>query len=258
MGTGTPYAFSQSMAEPTPTIPEVPLLAAGHLPEQLLQREKLAELGRLAASIAHEINNPLAVIAYAMELIQRDAELTPFQVEMAERIELEITRLRTLTGGLLSFSSQRQGTRRLANLNELVEEVLHLVRFELQRQAIQLETDFAELPLVAIDPAKFKQVIINLVMNASQAMAGKGVVTLATRLRADGDVELTISDTGPGVPTELREQIFTAFFTTKPEGEGTGLGLYICGNIVVEHGGVLTVDDAPGGGARFSIRLPVS
>ncbi len=228
------------------------------LSEQVLQLDRLAELGRLAASIAHEINNPLAVIDYAMELMLRDAELTAFQKEMAERIEQEIERLRNLTGGLLSFSSDRKGLRRLVNLNELIEELLGLLRFELQRHAVCLETEFAELPLVAIDPTQFKQVIINLVLNAAQAIQGDGVVTLRTRQGAADQVELIVSDTGPGIPAELRTQIFTPFFTTKSEGQGTGLGLYICGNIVAEHGGTIAVNDAPGGGAMFVIQLPVS
>jgi len=228
------------------------------LSEQVLQLDRLADLGRLAASIAHEINSPLAVIDYAMELMLRGAELTSFQKEMAERIGQEIERLRNLTGGLLSFSSDRKGIRRLASLNELIEELTGLLRFELQRHSVCLETEFAELPLVAIDPIQFKQVIINLVLNAAQAMHGEGVVTLLTKQNEAGQVELVIRDTGPGIPPELRTQIFAPFFTTKPEGQGTGLGLYVCSNIVAEHGGTIAVDDAPGGGAMFVIQLPVS
>ena len=252
-----PYAFDTGMPIPSLDIHHETPPREEVVSEQVLQLDRLAELGRLAASIAHEINNPLAVIDYAMELMLRDAELTAFQKEMAERIEQEIERLRNLTGGLLSFSSDRKGLRRLANLNELIEELLGLLRFELQRHAVRLETEFAELPLVAIDPTQFKQVIINLVLNAAQAIAGEGVVTLRTRLSAADQVELVVSDTGPGVATELRARIFTPFFTTKPEGVGTGLGLYICSNIVTGHGGTITVDDAPGGGAMFVIRLPV-
>jgi len=224
--------------------------------DQALQTEKLAELGRLTAGIAHEINNPLAVIAYAMELLQRDAELTPFQVEMAVRIEAEIERLKTLTGSLLSFSSAREGHRRLVALNDLLEDVLRLTRFELQRQAVLLELDFGELPLVAADPNKLKQVVINLIMNAVQAMKGAGKITLRTALCGD-EIELTVSDTGPGIPDSLRENIFDLFFTTKPEGEGTGLGLYLCRNIVNEHGGEIFVESVPGNGATFRVRLPV-
>jgi signal transduction histidine kinase len=245
------------MPDPSPDITGSAAPRNDSLSEQVLQLDRLAELGRLAASIAHEINNPLAVVAYALELMLRDAEMTPFQQEMAARIEQEIERLRNLTGGLLSFSSDRKGLRRLVNLNDLVEELHGLLRFELQRHAVRLDMVFAELPLVAIDPSQVKQVIINLVMNAAQAMQGEGVVTLRTAVLAGTEVELAISDTGPGVPAELRERIFTPFFTTKPEGEGTGLGLYICRNIVIEHGGTLLVDDAPGGGARFFMRLPV-
>jgi two-component system, NtrC family, sensor kinase len=226
--------------------------------DQTIQTEKLAEVGRLAAGIAHEINNPLAIIAYAMELMRREGELLPFQLEMAEKVELEVERLKTLTGGLLTFASGREGHLRLVALNDLVDEVLRLVRFELQRQAVRLETCFAELPLISADPAKLKQVVINLVMNAAQAMQGDGTVTLSTRRRGKRAVELLVSDTGPGVPTELRESIFNPFFTTKPEGEGTGLGLYICRNIVSEHGGEIVVETPAGGGALFTVRLPVA
>ena len=249
--------LNQVMSDTLPDMSGPAFANNGAFTEQVQQLDRLADLGRLAASIAHEINNPLAVIDYAMELMQRDAELSPFQKEMAERIGQEIERLRTLTGGLLTFSSDRKGPRRLVNLNELIEELLGLLRFELQRHAVLLEIDCAELPLVAIDPSKFKQVIINLVLNAAQAMQGKGVITLRTRFPAPDQVELAVNDTGPGVPVALRSQIFNPFFTTKPEGEGTGLGLHICSSIVAEHDGTIAIDDAPGGGASFLIRLPV-
>ncbi|TLM65764.1 MAG: sensor histidine kinase [Deltaproteobacteria bacterium] len=226
-----------------------------HLLQATLHQEKLAELGRLSAGIAHEIRNPLSIIGYALELLCRDAALTPFQAEMAEKIEAEIERLRTLTDGLLSFSSSREGCCRLVVLNDLVEETLRLLRFELQRHAVVLTTDFNELPLVAADPNKLKQVVINLVMNAAQAMGGAGTITLRT-CRAGDMVELTVADTGPGISAELIEKIFDPFFTTKPEGEGTGLGLYLCRTIVRELGGELSVDSAPGAGATFRVRLP--
>jgi PAS domain S-box-containing protein len=225
--------------------------------DQTIQSEKLAELGRLAAGIAHEINNPLALIAYAMELLRREGELLPFQVEMAEKVELEVERLKTLTSGLLSFSSGREGYRRLVPLNDLIDEVLRLVRFELQRQSVTLETDFGDLPLISADPGKLKQVVINLVMNSVQAMGREGTVVLKTRCIDNRHVELLVSDTGPGIPPELHESIFTPFFTTKPEGEGTGLGLYICNNIIREHGGTIAVECPDEGGATFRVTLPV-
>lgn len=224
--------------------------------EASLHQEKLAELGRLTAGIAHEIRNPLAIIGYALELLCRDGELTEFQLEMAEKIEMEIERLDTLTDGLLSFSSAREGHRRLVALNDLVEDILRLIRFELQRQSIVLETEFAELPLVEADPNKLKQVVINLLMNAAQAMNGEGRIMLRTACCGNG-VELVISDNGPGIPGELLPSIFDPFFTTKPEGSGTGLGLYLCRNIVREHGGEIIVESLPGNGATFRVRLPV-
>lgn len=220
-----------------------------------LHQEKLAELGRLTAGIAHEIRNPLAIIGYALELLCRDGGMTPFQVEMAEKIEMEIERLRTLTDGLLSFSSGREGCRRLVSLNDLLEEVLRLIRFELQRQAVALETELTELPLVSADPNQLKQVVINLIMNAVQALDGKGTITLSTA-RCGDLVELAVGDTGPGIPAELLASIFDPFFTTKPEGEGTGLGLYLCRTIVREHGGEILVESKPGCGANFRVRLP--
>lgn len=220
-----------------------------------LHQEKLAELGRLTAGIAHEIKNPLAIIGYALELLCRDGELTPFQNEMAEKIETEIERLRSLTDGLLSFSSGREACRRLVALNDLLDDVLRLTRFELQRQAVALATEFADLPLVSADPNQLKQVFINLIMNAAQAMAGRGTVTLRT-VRCDDMVELTVSDTGPGIPPEMLESIFGPFFTTKPEGEGTGLGLYLCRTIIRKHGGEILAENLPEGGAVFRVRLP--
>lgn len=221
-----------------------------------LHQEKLAELGRLTAGIAHEVKNPLAIIGYALELLCRDGGLTPFQIEMAEKIAMEIERLRTLTDGLLSFSSGREGCRRLVSLNDLLEEVLRLTRFELQRHAVALETDLAELPLVSADPNQLKQVVINLILNAVQAMDGKGTIILRTARHGDM-VELAVGDTGPGISDELQESIFVPFFTTKPEGEGTGLGLYLCRIIIQEHGGEILAGNAPGGGAIFRVRLPV-
>lgn len=230
-------------------------------PQQLLQaslhQDKLAELGRLTAGIAHEIRNPLAIIGYALELLCRDGALTPFQAEMAEKIDVEIERLRALTDSLLTFSSGREGCRRLVSLNDLLDETLRLVRFELQRQAVVLESDLGELPLVAADPNQLKQVVINLILNAAQAMEGEGTIRLRTAC-CDDRIELAVADTGPGIPAALRESIFTPFFTTKPEGEGTGLGLYLSRHIIREHGGEILVDDAPDGGAVFRVRLPAA
>lgn len=226
--------------------------------DQTVQSEKLVEVGRLSAGIAHEINNPLGVIMYAAELLMREAGLTPFQQEMAERIIDEVGRLRVLTGGLLSFSQPCKAMNRLVDVSALVEEVLQLVRYELLKQSIQLETDFATLPVISADPNKLKQVVINLIMNAAQALGHGGKITLTTGIYGGDEVELVISDTGPGIEPALQEQVFKPFFTTKADGEGTGLGLYICANIIKEHGGSIQLDSKVGQGATFRLRLPAA
>jgi PAS domain S-box-containing protein len=225
--------------------------------DQTIQSEKLAELGRLTAGIAHEINNPLAIVAYAAELLKREKPLSNFQEEMLDKIEAEVERLKNLTGGLLSFSSSRETQNRLVNLNDLVSEVARLLRFELQRKSIRLDTDFSEIPLVTADPNKIKQVVINLVMNSVHALEGQGQILLATSVNREGMLELRVKDDGPGIAPELHDQVFAPFFTTKPEGEGTGLGLYICQNIVREHGGFIKLESRPGEGTLFRICLPV-
>ena len=225
--------------------------------DQTIQSEKLAEVGRLTAGIAHEINNPLAMVAYATELLKREKPLSAFQEEMLDKINLEVERLKNLTGGLLSFSSNRETQNRLVNLNDLITEVCRLLRFELQRKSIKLETEFSDIPVVTADPNKVKQVVINLVMNAAHALQAQGQIVLATCIGHDGMLELRVKDNGPGIAPELQEQVFAPFFTTKPEGEGTGLGLYICQNIIREHGGYIKLESELGEGTLFRVCLPV-
>ncbi len=133
---------------------------------------------------------------------------------------------------------------------------MRLLRFELQRKSVQFETVFGDIPVITADPNKLKQVIINLIMNAVHALEGEGRVVLETGIGGDGMLQLCVRDNGPGIPEEIQEQIFAPFYTTKPEGEGTGLGLYICQNIVREHSGTISVQSLPGEGTTFCISLP--
>ena len=142
-------------------------------------------------------------------------------------------------------------------MNDLITEVLKLLRFELQRKSIRLETRFSEIPVITSEPNKLKQVVNNQVMNAVHALCGEGRVVLETGINQQGNLELLIKDDGPGISAELQEQVFAPFFTTKPEGEGTGLGLYICQNIIREHGGTISLESQPGAGTLFRICLPV-
>ncbi|KIH76424.1 hypothetical protein GFER_09375 [Geoalkalibacter ferrihydriticus DSM 17813] len=225
--------------------------------DQTIQSEKLAELGRLSAGIAHEINNPLSVISYAAQLLLREEQIPPDQEELLERIDSETDRLKALTGGLLSFSRGRETHKRFMDLNDTVRDVLRLVKYELTRNNIEVLEDYGDLPLVQADPNKLKQVFINLVMNAVQAMEKDGAIRISSRRVQSGWVEIVFADSGPGMDAHLQEKVFEPFFTTRKEGEGTGLGLYICRTIIDDHGGRLLLDSAPSQGASFRIRLPV-
>lgn len=225
--------------------------------EQTIQSEKLAEVGRLSAGIAHEVNNPLAVIAYAAQLLLREDALSPSQVELVERIDSEVDRLKTLTGGLLSFSRAGETRKREVDLNDVLRDVLRLVRYELSKRSIELQESYQILPPLVADPNKLKQVFINLVMNATQALGRKGTLSIATSVVNGAEVEARISDNGPGIPAAILPQIFAPFFTTKKEGEGTGLGLYICRTIVEEHDGRLLAESVEGQGSSFRVVLPL-
>lgn len=224
--------------------------------DQTIQSEKLAEIGRLSAALAHEVNNPLAVIVYAAQLLLREEEVSPFQLELLERIESESERLKALTGSLLSFSRDGEAPRRITDLNEVLGDVLRLIRYEFIRRGVSLHEDLGSVPLVTADPNRIKQVFINLAMNAAQALPAGGMLTVRSGRSGTGDVEVVFADNGPGIPEPLRERIFEPFFTTKKSGEGTGLGLYICRTIVQEHEGRLLAESPPGGGAVFRLLLP--
>ncbi|BCR04577.1 hypothetical protein DESUT3_16460 [Desulfuromonas versatilis] len=226
------------------------------LMDQTIQSEKLAEVGRLSAGIAHEVNNPLAVISYAAQLLLREEQMPPFQKELAERIESEVERLKTLTGSLLSFSRAKETRKRETELNEVLKDVLRLLRYELNKNSIQLVECYGDLPDIQADPNKLKQVFINLVMNATHAMKGGGILKVSSLCINGQEVEVSIKDNGTGIPEDVLEHIFDPFFSTKSEAEGTGLGLYICRNIILEHEGRIAIDSVPGEGTTFRIVLP--
>lgn len=226
--------------------------------EQLAHNEKMAELGQLSIGLVHELNTPLSVINSAAQLILREEALSDFVKEMVERISSETQRLSQLSRDLLSFSRRDEGKVGELNLAQLVKEVMTFLRYEAQRRSIRVieDLDF-RLPAVAADGNHLKQIFINLVMNALQAMEGGGTLLVRTSM-LDGDtVEAEIADTGAGIPAEAVEKIFEPFYTTKKPGEGTGLGLFITRKIVELYGGTIKVRSMPGQGTTFFIRLPI-
>ncbi len=226
--------------------------------EQLAYSEKMAELGRLAVGVIHEINTPLSVIAAAAQLILREEGLPEHVIELLERIGGESQRLSQMSRGILTFSRLDSGSNGEADLNLVVRDVLQLLAYEIQKRSVTLrqESDYT-LPLLQIDGGRLKQIIINLVMNALQAMKAGGTLTLRTSSPCEGECELSVADTGHGIPESAIGQIFEPFFTTKAAGEGTGLGLYVTREIVHSLGGRIKVESRTNEGTCFTLRFPV-
>lgn len=223
---------------------------------QTIQSEKLAEVGRMSAGIAHEINNPLTVINSACQLL-REEDNTPEQLELLQRVDGEIKRLKNLTTGLLSYSGSPNGQRKPTDINKILRDVLNLLRYELNKEQIEANENFGALPLVGVDANKFKQIFINLILNAIQAMGKGGQLWIETATVAGQELVIRFSDNGPGVPDTLKDKIFEPFFTARQDGTGTGLGLFLCRKIIAEYQGSLNVADAVEGGCCFEIRLPI-
>jgi len=225
--------------------------------EQLAFNEKMAELGKLAAGIVHELNTPLSVIVSAAQLILRENELSGFVREMVERIGDEAHRLSSLSRGVLTFSRKDPDGESEIEINEVVRETLNFLRYEAQRRSVKVieELDY-HLPSLTINRNYLKQVMINLVMNACQAMPDGGTLHIRTSSSASA-IYLQVADTGTGIPADKLADIFTPFFTTKPTGEGTGLGLYLSRQLVQLTGGEILVESTPGEGTTFTLVFPL-
>lgn len=226
---------------------------------KLLQTEKLASLGQMVTSVAHELSNPLtSIMGYAQRLLSNPSG--PAAQDELSRILLEAERAGRILRNLLSSARETKPERRPVDLNEIVERTLELRRYEfaLDNIAVAPELDRA-LPRVPGDPDQLQQVVTNLVVNAAQAIQhgrGRGTIRVRTA-RGDGNrARLEVADDGPGIPPGILARIFDPFFTTKPAGVGTGLGLSIVHGIVREHGGNVRVESPPGGGATFVVELP--
>ncbi len=240
-----------------------------HLNQQLMQTSKLASIGELSAGVAHEINNPLAIISTERQILLDCAKQTgemeaafqeQFNDSMAQ-IDIQIQRCKRITHNLLRFSRRTQSVMETVHLNAFILEVVDLMEREARASGIKFVTTLEpELPVMISDPSQLQQLFLNLITNAIDAHDGKpyGRVEIATTVTADGQgVRLSISDTGCGISSEHMEKIFDPFFTTKPVGKGTGLGLSICFSIIQRLGGRIDVHSEPGQGTRFDIELPL-
>jgi PAS domain S-box-containing protein len=225
---------------------------------QFQQAEKLAAMGQLVSGVAHEINNPAAIISgFAQTLLLDD--LKPEHREMLQMMYDEATRIGRITSNLLAFARAGGKQRTLVDLNDIARRTLALRSYHLSTLniTVALELD-ADEPKIWADASELQQMLLNLLINAEQALVTVDPPrTITLRTHADVDeVRLEIADSGPGVAPEIRAKIFDPFFTTKPEGVGTGLGLSICYGVAQDHGGRIWVESEPGHGARFSVALP--
>ncbi len=224
---------------------------------QLLQSERLASLGRMAAGIAHEINNPLTGIMMFASTTQQEEGIDAEVRENMEVILDETRRCREIIKGLLDFSRQRQSNFQMVQINALISESAKIITGQCQAHHIRLKLDLdRQVPVMMLDAVQIKQVILNLMINAMDAMPEGGDLHVTTRLDADESVIVEVADTGRGIPQSELPKIFEPFYSTKGA-KGTGLGLAVSWGIIQQHGGKISVKSEVGKGTVFTVRLPV-
>jgi signal transduction histidine kinase len=231
----------------------------------LAHSERLASLGVLASGLSHEINNPLGAIAASVDALRRrlpaEPGLSPQSAEALERvlsrIGREVERGRQITHRLLKVARPSPSTKALVDANRIIEDVILMLAHHIKRSGIRTRLELpAGLPPLWVDEPRLGQAFLNLVLNALQAMDGEGgELRVVTAAEEDG-VRLEVMDTGCGISAEHLRRIYEPFFTTKPVGQGTGLGLFITHQIVTELGGTIEARSEPGRGATMIVRLP--
>ena len=228
--------------------------------EQLRRAEKLSALGQLIAGVAHELNNPLAVVIGYSEILAGKNGLDKETVNDIQRIHHESERASRIVRDLLSFARPSEPQKKAVDINRLVASVLETQEASLQAARIQLDQRLAsDLSTTKADPNQIEQVLVNLIGNAIHALSERPnprVLTIRTE-EAGNYIRMIVADNGPGIPRDIIGRIFDPFFTTKPLGKGTGLGLTISNTIIQEHRGKILVENPPAGGAKFTVEVPV-
>ncbi len=226
--------------------------------KQIYQAEKLASVGRLASGVAHEINNPLNGIKHCLYAIQKEPENKELVEKYLQLMNEGLEHIEAVVQKLLGFSRKSASTRQAVDLNESVRKVLALLEYRLNRKQVDLQLDLTpDLPEINGDDGLLKEVIMNLLLNSFDAVAENGHIAVKTVLQTDNRVALIVKDDGSGMAPEVLDKIFDPFYTTKPAGEGTGLGLSVALGIVEAHGGQITAQSTPGQGSTFTVVLPI-
>jgi len=223
----------------------------------LIQSEKLASLGKLAAGVAHEINNPLGgILIYSHLLLEETKKDTP-EYENLRKIVKETTRCKDIVKGLLEFARPKEPEMAPTDINDVVDRALSIFERQALFQNIKLHKNYSDLPRIVADGAQLQQVFTNIIVNAAEAMDGSGALTIRTWLDTMNEcIRIEFTDTGHGIKKEDKERLFEPFFTTKEVGKGTGLGLAISYSIVQKHQGLIEVESEPGQGSTFTVILP--
>jgi len=227
---------------------------------KIMESERLALIGQLAANVAHELNNPLqGIVTYSRLLLER-MPAEDASRPLIQKIVSQADRSRSIIRGLLDFSRHRMPNRQPSDVNQVLRECVALVEDQASFHNIEWIKNLSDgLPPVTIDPAQIQQVFINLMINAAEAMGNGGRLTLSTRFdRAAGTVQVEFADTGHGITADNMERIFDPFFTTKETGHAVGLGLAISYGVIKEHQGTITVQSEVGKGTTFAVQLPVA
>jgi len=225
--------------------------------QELLQNEKLSEVGRLAAGVVHEVLNPLSVVMGRIEMVMMDQSLGEPLRKSLQMSQEQLKRAVKIMDNLRRFSKQRPSLRELMDVNELLSQTVDLVSYETRSAKIVVEENFGTLPEILADKDQLSQVSLNLIKNAIDAMPEGGKLLLITAFDKESDcVMVAFKDAGVGIPEDIQDKVFELFFTTKKK--GTGLGLGICRGIVEAHGGTLKLESKVGEGTIFTMKLPVS
>lgn len=227
--------------------------------EQLVQSQKLSSIGTLTAGVAHQLNNPLNNISTSCQIAMDDCDNgnEALLSNMLDNIYQETLRARDVVKGLLEFSRSQDFKLRTAQLKDVVNRSVSLVNSQISGD-ISLVVTIPENLILPMDVQRMQEVFINIIMNAAQSIKQEGVITLSAEVdKTEKQVQIEIHDTGPGIPKEIQGRLFDPFYTTKEEGEGTGLGLSVAYGIIQQHRGKITVRSEPGQGASFFISLPL-
>lgn len=224
--------------------------------QQLLQSEKLAAMGRLTSQVAHELNNPIYGIMNTLELLKTEIPSDSKRRRILDLSLSETQRLSEMLRSMLSFSKPQEEVRRKIDINRLIEDILLFLEKQLRESNVKIKTKLNQnISHITASPNQIRQVILNIAANAKEAMPKGGTLTVET-LSKNNQIVIKIRDTGVGIPGEIRDKIFDAFFTTKQKIKGVGLGLSVCYGIIKDHGGDIRVKSKTGEGSTFSIILP--